>query len=425
MLKKVNTKSTKKDILLAYAELNTLYQGLEKKLADLPASLPLPKRTKPEKVNIECTRQELIEAYEELNTLYQELENKLTKVSVPAPIPKRVEPTKPVQKPIQTTETAPEKSPFRPPNLGRETVVEKGNIQAHMEAVIATLNEMGEKFNAALSQLSTSLLVEATRLKEVCTQVDEENQRLAKLYGLKIEEDTLDHLLEQYADTEKAYEETLTQRQETVEKAFTEKSQTWQQEKEDTEQQLREQQASEKKEQEREKTEYHYTMQLQRGMSDEEYAEQRKQQQQTLKTLTEERQKAWAEQEKALSEREQQFKEFKEKVEQFPKELETAIKKAKEEGAGIARHQAKIKADFVTKEVAGEEEIHYLRITNLESEVAKQSAQIDKLSKQLEAAFEQTQELAVRAIEGASSHTSFQALKEITLEQAKNQSKAK
>ena len=48
-----------------------------------------------------------------------------------------------------------------------------------------------------------------------------------------------------------------------------------------------------------------------------------------------------------------------------------------------------------------------------------------KLSLQLEAALKQAQELAVKAIEGTSSHGSFEALKEIALEQAKNQPKAK
>jgi len=361
------------------------------------------------KINTKSTKQEIMEAYEELNALYRELETKLANMPIPTPAPKRVEPAKLVQ---PVSEAKP-----KPPS--------EGNIQARMEAVIGALNELGEKFNAALSQLSTNLLVEATRLKEVCTQVDEESQRLAGLYNLTIEEDTLSLLLKQYADTEKDYAETLKQQQETLEKAFTEKRQTWQQKKEETEQKWREQETTEKKTRERENTEYQYTVQLQRGVANEEYTTQYKQQQHSLKMVAEERQKAWAEREKTLSEREQQFKEFKEKVEQFPKELETAIKRAKEEGAGIARHQAKIKADFIAKEIAGEEEIYRLKVTGLESEVAKQAEQVDKLSKQLEAALKQTQELAVKAIEGASSHTSFQALKEIALEQAKSQSKSK
>lgn len=359
------------------------------------------------KITTKSTRKEVLEAYEELNARYQELESKFANMPVPEPAPKWVEPAKSVQ----AIEALPEQPKF--------------SAKGSMEAVISALTELGEKFNAALSQLSTNLLVEATHLKEVGTQVDEESQRLATLYGLTITEDTLSLLLKQYADTEEEYEETLQRRQEVLAKVFTEASQAWQQEQEQTEQQLREQQATAKKNYERDQTEYHYMVQLQRETADEKYTEQYKQQQQFLKALTEERQQAWAEREKALSEREQQFKEFKEKVEQFPKALEMAIRKAKEEGAGIARHQAKVKVDFVAKEVAGEEEIYRLKVASLESEVAKQAEQIDKLSKQLETTFNQTQELAVKAIEGASTYTSFQALKEIALEQAKNPSKIK
>ena len=148
-------------------------------------------------------------------------------------------------------------------------------------------------------------------------------------------------------------------------------------------------------------------------------------QQQTITELEEKRQQEWQEREKALAEREKQFKEVKEKVERFPKDLEAAIKKAKEEGAGIARSQAKIKIDLVAKEFAGEEEVYQLKVHALEEEVAIQTAQIDKLAQQVESALKQAQELAVKAIEGSSSYISFQALKEIALEQAKNQPKAK
>jgi len=282
-----------------------------------------------------------------------------------------------------------------------------------------------KKFNTALSQLSTNLLVEASHLKEVRTDVEEESSRLASLYDLKIEENTLSDLLKQYSDTAEQYQETLKQKREELEKNWFEKNQTSETEKEEKELHLQEQETANKKTQKREESEYSYDLTQKRGLSDEEYSQQQKQQQQALNEIEETRRKAWEEHEKTLVEREKQFEECKTKVERFPKELETAIKKAKEEGTGIARHQAKIKIDLAAKEFTGDEEVYKLKILSLEEQVATQSAQIEKLSKQLEAALQQAQELAVKAIEGASSHSSFDALKEIALEQAKNQPKAK
>jgi hypothetical protein len=47
------------------------------------------------------------------------------------------------------------------------------------------------------------------------------------------------------------------------------------------------------------------------------------------------------------------------------------------------------------------------------------------LSQQLDSALKQVQDLAVKAIEGASNRNSFEAMKEVALEQAKNQAKNK
>ena len=51
--------------------------------------------------------------------------------------------------------------------------------------------------------------------------------------------------------------------------------------------------------------------------------------------------------------------------------------------------------------------------------------QIAALSKQLESARDQTTSLAVKAIEGASNASSFEAIKEIAMEQAKTGQKGK
>jgi DNA repair exonuclease SbcCD ATPase subunit len=371
----------------------------------------------PKKISTRNTKAEILDAYKELEAAYQDLEKKAT-----------ASPSKPEAAAVKTPETPPW---FTSPKTEttkipkRQPLPKDGNAHAPMEEVIQLLGQLGEKFNTALSQLSTNLLVEASSLKDVRTTVDAESSQLEGLYSLEIKEDTLSDLLKQYTETAEQYVETLKQKREESEKAWFEKNQAWQTEKEETEQRLQEQESADKKTHLREETEYRYNLTLKRGISDEEYNHQQQQQQQSSQELEESQRKAWEEREKALAEREKQFEEHKTKVERFPKDLEVAIKKAKDEGTGIARHQAKIKADLTAKEFAGEQEVYQLKIRSLEEQVADQTSQIDKLAKQLEAALKQAQELAVKAIEGASSHSSFQALKEIALEQAKNQPKAK
>ena len=344
------------------------------------------------KVSIRNTKTEIIEAYQSLEAAYKDLEKK---------------------KAPKNTTTPPKAAP------------QKLSTPAAMPTVIQSLGQLSKQFNTALSKLSSNLLIEASQLSEVSTKVETENHHLETLYDLKITDQTLDDLLKQYTVNAEQYQQTLQQQGETSEKTWTEKNQAWQTEIEATKQRLQEQEAAYNKHQQRNEQEYKYDLSLQRDTSDEEYNQQQQQLQQVVAEIEQKRQEAWKERETALAERERQFKEHETKVERFPKDLETAIKKAKEEGTGIARNQAKIKADLTAKEFAGEEQIYQLQIQALETQVAEQTTQLNKLSKQLEATQKQAQELAVKAIEGASSQTSFHALKEIALEQAKNHPKAK
>ena len=108
-----------------------------------------------------------------------------------------------------------------------------------------------------------------------------------------------------------------------------------------------------------------------------------------------------------------------------PKELEAAIARADAEGTGIAKRQAKLTADLLQKADEGKRRVFGLKVAALEETIARQNEQVSELSKQLATALKQAQDLALKAIDGASSSSSFAAVKEIALEQAKTSQKAK
>jgi chromosome segregation ATPase len=293
-----------------------------------------------------------------------------------------------------------------------------------MDSVIAGLNRLGDQFNLALSQLSTQLLAEAGRLREVGQQVAELSGQLARLYQLReVSEETLSQLLAQYDDGLERYAQEKQQRGEELERQWREKSRAWQQEKGDHDQAVAERDANAQRQTAREEQEYRGRLTQERERQAEEWKQQCKQKEQALAEDKEKIAREWAEREKELAERETQLAELKARVEGFDKELETAVKRAREEGVGAARQQARLKTELAGREFAGEEEVYQIRLTTLEKTVAEQDAQLARLAQQLETVLKQTQELAVKAIEGSSHHASFQALREITLEQAKNPSK--
>ena len=122
---------------------------------------------------------------------------------------------------------------------------------------------------------------------------------------------------------------------------------------------------------------------------------------------------------------EKEFQELKSKADAFPVELESAVKKAKEEGVGIAKRNARIERSTLEKDHEGKLRVFEFKIASLEDTVKRQLQRIEKLSEQLQTAQNKAQDLAAQAIDGASNARSYEAVKEIAMEQAKNIGKSK
>jgi hypothetical protein len=299
-------------------------------------------------------------------------------------------------------------------------------VQDKMIATIDSIVKLQAGFGGAVSQLSEKLTSEAAKLEELQRNVAEEIQQLEELHNLEeIKEDTLDTLIQAYENSSKAFTEETQQRGETWEQEVQELQKAWAKEQEEYKRRLQERNENQLKIKQRDAQEYEYDLQLRRGLNNEEYEQNQKTLYKQLEEAKQEQEKQWTEREKAIAEREQKFEELKTKVEAFEKEKEAAIKKAKDEGKFIANSQVKVKADLQNKELEGNKKFSELRIQSLEQTIQNQEARIQSLSKQLDAALRQVQDLAVKAIEGAANINSYQAFKEIAMEQAKAQMKSK
>ena len=72
------------------------------------------------------------------------------------------------------------------------------------------------------------------------------------------------------------------------------------------------------------------------------------------------------------------------------------------------------------KDAETEKRVAELQVKGLEEQVARQAAQIGALEKQLAEAKQQVQDIAVKAIEGASGARALSHINQIAMEQAKN-----
>jgi hypothetical protein len=350
------------------------------------------------------TKVEILQAYEELAKEKSALKSQLDQATKSS-----------------TSTVVKEKSPSEP----KIAMNQAASIQQKMNSTIESLVKIQLGFGSAASELSEQLTTKASKLAEIKQSVTTETQGLKELHKLEVSPETLDNLIQAYENNSKAYQEEFNQRYETLSQETQQQRSTWQKEQDEYKLSLKDRNETLTRTRQREGVDYKYDTELQRKLESDEYEQRQKALYKQIEEIQQETEKKWTEREKIIAEREQQFAEVKAKVEAFPKDKEAAIKKASEEGKGIAHYQAKVKSDLLGKEVEGQKRFYEQRLQSLEQTINNQESRIQNLSNQLDSALKQVQDLAVKAIEGSANVNSYQAIKEIALEQAKSQAKAK
>lgn len=291
--------------------------------------------------------------------------------------------------------------------------------------VIEALGGLRGNFGDATRTLQQKLTAEATTLGELRAAIAGHIAHLKDLHGIEADEGTLDELLKGYSETSKAGEEELKTKKTELRAELDEKRAAWKKEQDEHARQVKEARDLLKKARQREVAEYEYELAQQLAAQEDARAQAEKAFEAELVALREAKEAAWAERETAVAERETEYADLQAKKAAHEVALAAAVKKAEDEGTGLARRQAKSAYDLLAKENDGKRRVYELRIGSLEETIQKQAAQIDALSKQLATALRQAQDLAVKAIEGASNSTSFDAIREIAMEQAKHGGKGK
>lgn len=369
------------------------------------------------RVNSKNTKAEILEAFTELKKEKAALESQLKQVD--GDKPSRVVPEN-----GSGNSKAEVNENFAKEEFKQMNSYESGKPK--LQNTIESLMILQAGFGGAASELSEKLTSKTMQLQELRLSVEEELQQLQDLHDFQeVDDETLDNLIEQYEQSAKTFGEEFDLRQETLQQEIQEGTKGWEKEQQEHQRAVKERNEERNKVRDRDEESYEYDLQLQRDIDIEEYEENKKRLYRELDEMQELEEKQWTERQKAIADREKQYAEVKEQVETFEKKLEDNIKSGKENGRNIGFYQAKIKSDLLAKEVEGNKQVYQLRIQSLNQTIQNQEARIQTLSQQLDSALKQVQDLAVKAIEGSSNVNSFQAVKEIAIEQAKNQQKNK
>lgn len=350
--------------------------------------------------NSKSTKQEILNAYNEAAKELKELKEKA--------------PAKPARAAAPAAEAAP--APSAP---AQETSA------VTFDDLSRDLDSIRTRFGDAASGLQHQLLRESTRLEDLRAEIKAYTDHLQSLHAIEVGDDTLRELVRRYLETQRSADEAFALRKRKVEEELEGRRTAWRKQQEEHSRVVTEADAASKLARNRDAEEYVYSTDRARKGDADGLAQEKKRLQAEQDALQEAKTLAWNEREQDIARREAEYAELKAKSISFPKELEAAVAKAESEGMAIARRQAKIAADIAQKEFEGKKKLQELKVHELESTIKKQDEQIVELSKQLATALKQAQDLAIKAIDGASNATSFSAVKEIALEQAKTSQKFK
>jgi len=107
-------------------------------------------------------------------------------------------------------------------------------------------------------------------------------------------------------------------------------------------------------------------------------------------------------------------------AEGFPQRLQRDAEAAAEQARRDAQARFEQQILVAQKDAETERRLAELRVKALDDTVAHQAAQLAALEKQLAEAKQQVQDIAVKAIEGASGARALSHINQIAMEQAKN-----
>jgi colicin import membrane protein len=290
-----------------------------------------------------------------------------------------------------------------------ETEVREAVDGVTVESVVQRISGLGLEISKALSGLSGKLTEEVQLLASVREAVGLERKELDRLHKIDVAATALDQLVQDYARQKQELEAEIAARRA-----------AWEEESARADRERKEQEEALRKQRQREGEDFDYKKVQERKKAQDKHDEdvrlQEKKNQEKQETL----EKSWQLRETLLKEREEELARLRKESETFPKRLEaeanTAAERARRESDARFQQETLI----LKKDAEAEKRFGELRVKTLEEAVAHQQAQVAAMDKQLADAKQQVQDIAVKAIEGASGARALSHINQIAMEQAKN-----
>jgi hypothetical protein len=352
------------------------------------------KKVQPKKLSLSNTKQEMLEAYQDV---LRQLE---ARKEVELKPEKKIEEKK-AKEAIQVAESL---SP---------------------EGIAGEISHLKIETGRMLAQISERLEDETVKFKAVQNAVSLKEKELQELFEIEKSALTLAALIESQNQKRQAFESEIAEKKEALNKEIDTLRAGWEKEKSDYEAEIKERDLAEKKKRDRDKEEYEYSFKREQKLAKDKFEDEKSKSEKEIQLKKDLIEKELKEREKTVAAQENEMLESRKAVSAFPKEMESAVTKAVKETTERINLEAKNREELQKKEFWGEKNVLSTRIESLEKIVKEQSEQIARLNQQMEKAYQQVQDIAVKTIEGASSIKSLSNIQQWINEQMRKPSQEK
>jgi len=314
-------------------------------------------------------------------------------------------------------------------SLVEQTTLEKANVSPKMElaaqiqeaeakaavseitveVVVKKLSDLNLEISRTLSNLAEKMTGEVTLLRSFREAVSLESRELQRLHGIDIAASSIDQLVADYNDKKRL-----------VETEIANATAEWEKIQESKKLQETDYAETLKKNRIRETEDYEYKKTLERKKLQDRFEEENRLKEKQNRETQEALEKSWKQREEELKSREEELSSLKKEVEKFPSHLASECAKAAKEATKEAEAKYNQEIAHLKRDLIVEKQIGELKIKQLQDTLTIQQTQMSSLQTQLDEAKRQVQDIAVKAIEGASGAKALSHINQIAIEQAKN-----
>jgi hypothetical protein len=301
----------------------------------------------------------------------------------------------------------------------KEVITHAGEIT--VEGVVNRLAALKLDIGKSLEDVEDKLTTEYKRFAELRQAVEIEKKNLQEIHEITLCADSLVTLLRAQKEKKIEFEQEIEEEKHGFEEEMEQRRLEWKKEQDSMDLAIKERKIRTEKDRKQEEDDYLYNTQKKRKLEEDTYISKKASQEKELAEKKQQFERDSADRERAIVEREKEYQELKIKAETFPQTLQKAITETEVRITGAIEIKYKHQADLLTKEIEGERKLNQQMVSTLEAKIREKDELIKQLTLKVNDSGKQVQDIALKAIEGATRPTIIREVSEKNTDNGKQE----